>query len=116
MDSTCGDAAKAVLQSTALSAGLPGGPILDINIGKKTAAGTIEYPEFSGNGYVTMSYSIPSGYLMPGYEPAFICLLPDGTTEMVPNMANREYVNNDSGFHVGFSFQLYFGELTHTIL
>ncbi len=87
MDSSCGDVAKSVLYATATNLGYPVGPILDINIGKKTAAGSIEYPDaFAGNGGVLINYSIPAGYRMPGYEPAFICLLPDGTTELIPNL------------------------------
>lgn len=87
MDSSCGDAAKGVLYATAASLGYPVGPILDINIGKKTAAGQIVYPDaFAGNGGIHLNYSIPAGYRMPGYEPAFICLLPDGTTELIPNL------------------------------
>ena len=98
MDSQCGDAAKAVLNTAAASYGYPTGPIIDINIGKKTAAGTISYPsQFASNGGVYVNYSIPSGYLMPGYEPAFICLLPDGSTEIVPNMAFSFMVNKGVG-------------------
>lgn len=98
MDSQCGDAAKAVLNAEAVSHGYPAGPIIDIKIGKKTAAGTISYPsQFASNGGVYVNYSIPSGYLMPGYEPAFICLLPDGSTEIVPNMAFSFAVNKGVG-------------------
>ncbi len=87
MDSSCGPAAKGALYAAAASQGYPAGPILDINIGKKTAAGTVEYPNsFAGNKGTFMRYTIPAGYRMPGYEPAFICLLPDGTTELIPNL------------------------------
>ncbi len=89
MDSSCGAAAKGALYTAAATLGYPAGPILDINIGKKDAAGQIVYPDsFSGaNGGVFMNYNLPAGYRMAGYEPAFICLLPDGTTELVPNIA-----------------------------
>ncbi len=87
MDSSCGPAAKGALYAAAASQGYPAGPILDINIGKKTAAGTVEYPNsFAGNKGTFMRYTIPAGFRMPGYEPAFICLLPDGTTELIPNL------------------------------
>ncbi|MCR5604400.1 MAG: hypothetical protein K6G27_11980 [Lachnospiraceae bacterium] len=112
MDSQCGDAAKAVLNAEAVSHGYPaGGPVIDINIGKKTEAGTITYPsEFNNNGVIGVSYKLPSGYLMPGYEPAFICLLPDGSTEIGPNMhfdfivSNREtgllFVDHPEGVYM----------------
>ena len=92
MDSSCGPAAKGVLYATAATSGYPTGPILDINIGKKTAAGEIVYPDsFSGpNGGTMLRYSIPAGYRKPGFEPAFICLLPDGTTKLVPNLVGGD--------------------------
>lgn len=87
MDSSCGTAAKGALYTAAASYGYPAGPILDINIGKKTAAGNVVYPDsFTGNNGIFLRYGIPSGYRMAGYEPAFICLLPDGTTELIPNL------------------------------
>ena len=107
MDSSCGDAAKGALYTAAATLGYPAGPILDINIGKKNAAGQIVYPDsFSGaNGGVFMNYNLPAGYRMPGYEPAFICLLPGGTTKLVPNIVGGTdicgiFIDNPKGVYM----------------
>ncbi len=108
MDSSCGPAAKGALYTAAVQSGYPVGPILDINIGKKTAAGEIVYPDsFAGaNGGAFIHYSIPEGYRKPGYEPAFICLLPDGTTKLVPNLVGGAgtfggiFVDNPKGVYM----------------
>ena len=36
---------------------------------------------------MAVTYEIPSGWRLAGYEPAFICLLPDGSTELLANLS-----------------------------
>ncbi len=87
MDSHCGEIAKNILQQAAASHGYPAGPILDINVGKVKATGEIDYstPFPVNHPGVAIDIGIPSGFLLPGNEPAFICVIPGGATEIVPN-------------------------------
>lgn len=110
LDSNCGPAAKSMIAMAAMQKYYLPGPMLDINIGKRNAYGAIEYPayfmptfspDFTKLIRRTMGaeVGIPSGYLIPGYEPALLCLGADATLEVIP----ADYFSSMSSMHVSIS-------------